>query len=121
MNLIEQIEARKSELFEILSNLIKIDSQSSCVGGSEKEISEYIAKEIEKMGYIPDIYSPLVVDGITEHPDFWPFHNLENSYNVSAVIPGKDRTKRLMLAAHNDTVAVGDKSNWTVDPFGGEI
>ena len=42
------IETRKDELYQILSNLIKIDSQSSCVGGNEKAIAEYIAKEIEK-------------------------------------------------------------------------
>ena len=115
------IETRKDELYQILSNLIKIDSQSSCVGGNEKAIAEYIAKEIEKMGYTADVYSPLDIPGMKEHPDFWPLHNLEESFNVSAVIPGKDHTKRIMLAAHNDTVAVGDRSNWTVDPFGGEI
>ncbi len=115
------IETRKNELFQILSDLVKIDSQSSCVGGSEKKIAEYIEKEIEKMGYTADIYSPLDIPGMKEHPDFWPLHNLEESFNVSAVIPGKDRTKRIMLAAHNDTVAVGDRKNWTVDPFGGEI
>lgn len=121
MNLIELIESRKSELFDLLSSLIKIDSQSSCVGGNEKEICEYIAKEIEKIGYTPDVYSPLDIPGMTEHPDFWPLHNLKDSYNVSVVIPGKDRTKRLMLAAHTDTVAIGDRNNWTVDPLGGEI
>ena len=26
-----------------------------------------------------------------------------------------------MLMAHLDTVEIGDRANWTVDPFGGEI
>lgn len=115
------IELRKEELFEILSNLIKIDSESNGIDGKENEIAYYIAKEIEKIGYTPDVYCPLDVPGMTEHPDFWAEHNLLGRYNVSAVIPGKDHSLKIMLAAHSDTVAVGDEKNWTVDPFGGEI
>ena len=89
--------------------------------GKEKEISFFIADYLKNMGIEPDVYTPLDIEGMKEHPDFWKFHNLEERYNVSAVIPGKDRSRRLMLAAHNDTVAVGNAENWSVDPFGGEI
>ena len=117
----EKIAARKEELFALLSDLIKIDSQSFGAEGNEKQIAFFIGEKLREMGYEPDIYTPLDIPGMKEHPDYWPEHNLENRYNVSAVIPGADRSRRIMLAAHNDTVAVGDVGNWTVEPFGGEI
>ncbi len=117
----QRIEARKDELFGLLSELVKIDSQSFGAEGNEKEIAFFIGEKLREMGYEPDIYTPLDIPGMKEHPDYWPEHNLENRYNVSAVIPGADRSRRIMLAAHSDTVAVGNEANWTVDPFGGEI
>ncbi len=115
------IESRKEELFQLLSALIKIDSQSNGKDGNEKEIAFFIGDYLREMGIEPDIYTPLEVEGMKDHPDLWAEHNLEERYNVSAVIPGRDRGRRLMLAAHSDTVAVGNRENWSVDPFGGEI
>lgn len=117
----ERIAARKDELFSLLSDLIKIDSQSFGAEGNEKQIAFFIGEKLRGMGYEPDIYTPLDIPGMKEHPDYWPEHNLENRYNVSVVIPGIDHSRRIMVAAHNDTVAVGNPANWTVDPFGGEI
>ncbi len=117
----EKIEARKQELFQTLSELIQIDSQSFGAQGNEKQIAIFIGEKLREMGYEPDLYTPLDIPGMTEHPDYWPEHDLAERYNVSAVIPGADHSRRIMLAAHNDTVAVGDQKNWTVDPFGGEI
>ena len=117
----DKIKTRKDELFGLLSELIQIDSQSFGARGNEKQIAFFIAEKLRQMGYEPDLYTPLDIEGMTEHPDFWPAHDLTERYNVSAVIPGADHSRRIMLAAHNDTVAVGDPKNWTVDPFGGEI
>ena len=120
-DIIKLVEERKEELFDILSTLIKFDSQNFGSYGNEKEISEYIRDEINKMGYVADMYSPLDIEGFTEHPDYWPGRGLENRYNVSAVIKGKDSSKRIMMAAHSDTVPIADINNWAVDPLSGEI
>lgn len=119
--ILDSVDKRQDELFGILSKLVTFDSQNFASYGLEKEISEYIRDEITKMGYEADMYSPLDIEGFTEHPDYWPGRGLENRYNVSAVIPGKDRSKRIMMAAHSDTVPIADRANWTVDPLGGEI
>jgi len=121
MEILQIIEERKEELFEILCKLVRIDSQSFGNTGESREIADFIAKQFEDMGYEADVYSPLSIEGMKAHPDYWGLHELENRFNVSAVIPGKDRSRRLMLAAHSDTVAIGDIKNWTVDPFGGII
>jgi len=121
MDVVKMVEARKDELFEILSALIQFDSQNFGHYGKEKAVSEYIRDQIEAMGYTADMYSPLDIEGMAEHVDYWPGRGLENRYNVSAVIPGKDHSRRIMLAAHSDTVPIGDPANWTVEPLGGEI
>ena len=115
------LKERQNELYDILSNLIKIDSQNFGYSGNEKEIAYFIGEELKKLGYEPDIYSPVEVEGALEHSDYWHGHNLEGRYNVSALIEGKDHSRRIMVAAHLDTVPVGDESNWTVPPFGGVI
>lgn len=117
----KKIEDESSDLFHKLSALIKIDSQNFGKKGNEKEIAEYLAKEMENLGYDPCVYSPLDVESIESHPDYYSGRNLKNRYNMSVVIPGSDHSRRLMIAAHNDTVPVGDLSTWTVDPFGGEV
>ena len=115
------LKERQNELYDILSNLIKIDSQNFGYSGNEKEIAYFIGEEMKKLGYEPDIYSPVEVEGALSHPDYWHQHNLEGRYNVSTIIEGKDHSKRVMIAAHLDTVPVGDENNWTVPPFGGII
>jgi len=115
------IKERQNELFLTLSELVKIDSQSTGAKGNEKEISFYIADKLRELGYEPDVYCPLDIEGFTSHPDFFSEHDLRERYNVSAVIAGKDHTKRIMLAAHNDTVSVGDPALWEKDPFSGDI
>lgn len=115
------IEKRQDELYEILSELIKIDSQNFGYIGNEKKIAEFICDELKKLGYNPDMYSPKDVEGAHSHPDYWHEHDMEDRYNVSVIIPGVDHSKRVMIAAHSDTVPIGDEKNWTVPPFGGII
>lgn len=121
MNIVKIVEERKEQLYENLSKLIRFDSQNFGHSGNEKQVAEYIRDEMNAMGYEADMYSPMDIPGMEDHPDYWPGRNLENRYNVSAVIPGKDHSRRIMLAGHNDTVPIGDLANWTVDPLGGEI
>ena len=71
-DIVQIIESRKDELFEILSELIKFDSQNFGSYGLEKEVSEYIRDEINKMGYEADMYSPLDIDGF---PNLCPASN----------------------------------------------
>jgi len=117
--IVNVIRKRQDELYDILSGLIKIDSQNFGYSGNEKEIALFIGEELKKLGYEPDVYSPK--DIALNHPDYWHGHNLEVRYNVSAVIKGKDSSRRVMIAAHLDTVPIGDENNWTVPPFGGII
>jgi len=112
------VEERKTELFDELLAMIKIDSQSYSDGtGKEEPFAEYLAGVFRKLGVEPDVFSPLSV-GIETHADYFPGRHLEKRNNCVAVFPGLDHSKRIMLAAHEDTVIVGDESTWSVNPFG---
>ena len=116
--LLQAVEARKQELFDLLSALVRIDSQNFASSGREKAAAAYIADELRSLGLSPDVYSPMDVPGLPENPDYWDGHHLEDRPNVTACRPGTG-SRRLMLAAHSDTVPVGDPASWSFDPFAG--
>lgn len=115
------IESRKDELFELLGNLIKINSENFLSYGNEEECARYVYTLCKELGLETEIYTPLDIDGFDEHTDYVPGRNLENRYNVTARWPGKNNTDELMLMAHIDTVPIGDLSNWDFDPMCGEV
>ena len=115
------IEARKEELFDLLSRLVKIDSQSFGSWGKEKEIAEYIHGLCLEMGLESSLYSPMELENFAEHPDYMPGRHLEDRYNVTACWKGAEDQNQLMLMAHTDTVQTGDPANWDLDPLSGAI
>ena len=115
------IEERKEELFSLLSELIKINSESFKTYGNEEECAKYIYDICKKMDLECDIFSPMDIKDFDKHADYLPGRNLENRYNVVARYCGIEDKDELMLMAHTDTVRVGDLTDWEKDPFSGEI
>lgn len=115
------IENRKDELFELLSSLVKINSENFIDSGNEEECARYIHSLCEEMGLESDIFSPLDIEGFTEHPDYIEGKNLENRYNVVARWRGEEDADELMLMGHSDTVKIGDLENWESEPLSGLI
>ena len=120
-HIFDLIETRKEELFQLLSNLVKIDSQNFSSRGKEKEICQYIHQLCLDMGLDSAMYSPMELEGFADHPDYMPNHGLENRYNVTAVWRGETDENALMIMAHSDTVQFGDPANWIFSPTSGEI
>ena len=115
------IEERRDELFDILIKLININSENLADTGNEKECAEYIRDFCADMGLEPDMYSPLSLDGFSEHPDYFRGKDLGNRYNVVARYRGEEDTDELMLMSHIDTVRAGNPDNWETNPFEGVI
>ena len=116
-----QIDQSKEELFELLSRLVKINSENFSAHGNEKEIASCIHNLCLEMGLESSLYSPMELEGFADHPDYMPGHNLEDRYNVTALWRGAEDKNALMLMAHSDTVQVGDPGNWQLDPLSGAI
>ncbi len=115
------IEKDKDELFGILSDLIKINSENFGSFGNEEECPKYINEWFKALGFNGEVYSPLDVNGITENPDYYAGRNLENRFNFSLFIPGVTGSKTLTLAAHTDTVEIGDIADWEFPALSGKI
>ncbi len=118
--LYEIIERDKEELFDLLGSLIRINSENFGDHGHEIECAEYIQKYCEDLGYSAEVYSPLEIPGFENHPDYLAGRKLEGRRNCTMIVPGNRSEKKLMLAAHLDTVEIGDLSKWEFDPLSGE-
>ena len=117
----ELIEKRKDELFELLSSLVKINSESFKSHGNEENLARHIDSLCKSLGLESEVYSPLDIPDFENHPDYMEGRGLENRYNVSAIWKGSEDKNGLMLMAHTDTVGIGSLENWEGDPLSGEI
>ncbi|NLJ59307.1 MAG: M20 family metallopeptidase [Tissierellia bacterium] len=117
----EYIEKHKTEMYSLLAKLVSFDTQNFSSYGREKECAEYIATLYEELGLETDLFSPASLPNIKEHPDFLDGRSAEDRPNVVGVYRAEDESGRVMLAAHTDTMPVGDPEKWTMPPFGGEI
>ncbi len=115
------VEAGREELFALLAQLIRFDSQNLCGDGREQALAEYMAQRYRALGMETELYCPDSVPGVCESPLYWPGHNTAHRPNATGVLRGVGGCGSVMLAAHTDTMPVGDLSAWRVPPFGGVI
>ena len=60
------IDERQEELYQLLCELIRINSENFGPYGNEKECAEYIAKQCKELGLETEIYSPMDLEGFKE-------------------------------------------------------
>lgn len=100
--LINEVEARKEELLELCSSLIRIPSENP--PGDSTEISQFIADYLKQFD--------LEVD----------WHEASDKmFNLVSSIGDSEQGKHLIYCGHTDVVPAGDRSKWDFDPFCGEI
>jgi len=85
----------KEAIIEVLRDLVRIPSLS----GEEEEIAEYLAKKMIQCGLSVEVIGGNV---------------------VGKLISARD-AKTLVFNGHMDTIPVGERETWTVDPFSAEI
>ena len=117
----EYFDKNKEELFETLSELIKINTENNRLTSNESRLTSVMQKKFYELGFDADLYTPDSQKEITEHPDFTPGKDFTGRENLTARLSGKNPKKSLMLAGHADTMPIGDLSLWTVPPTEGII
>ncbi len=115
------IDERSGELYDLLAQLVRINSESFGSHGNEEACARWIAEACRALGLETELYSPLSLEGFEAHPEYMPGRNLQNRPNVTARWPGAAPGDGMMLMGHIDTVPIGDRAAWTVDPLGGEL
>lgn len=119
--LCDLIDKNQEELYNLLIELIGINSENFGSHGNEEECAKYIYSKCLSLGLECDIYSPLDIENFEKNPDYIPGHHLENRYNVTARWRGRENYDQLMLMGHLDTIEIGNLSNWNFDPLTGQL
>ena len=99
--LIESVEAKKDELIELCSDLIKIDSQNP--PGHSDKITEFIVNYLNGFDLEAETYE--------SNPRMY---NIISKY-------GSDQGKKLIYCGHSDVVPAGNLEKWDFDPMSGEV
>lgn len=119
--ILSYLEAHKQTLYVVLSSLVRIDTQNFRTHGNENRGQDCLEALCRDLGLNIDRYAPDCVKGLTSLSDYMTGRGTDVRENLVATYSVPDAKKRVMLAAHMDTVQVGDVQAWSADPFSGEI
>ena len=114
-------DENKEYLFNTLAELIRINTENDRTTCNESKLTKDLKERYKKLGFDSELYTPDSVKKATVHPDFTPGKDFSGRENLTAKLPGNSAKKALMLAAHADTMPIGDLSLWTIPPTEGII
>jgi len=101
--ILARVHERRDELLSLARQLVRIPSENP--PGREADVAQFLSDRLAGLAT-----SPIEV------------HAREPGRpNLLARVRGSDGPGRLMLVAHMDTKPVGDRGQWTVDPFAGHV
>lgn len=120
--ILKYIEDNQREAIGFLKKMVQLDSSSINQGldGKEKEVQEWLAIELDKMGLTTHLFEP-DNNKIKHYEDYNPNHSYEGRPNLVATLKGQGGGRSIILNGHVDTVAAGDLNKWDYNPWDGKI
>ncbi|MBI3650763.1 MAG: M20/M25/M40 family metallo-hydrolase [Acidobacteria bacterium] len=112
----EIMHARWDRLVRIIGDLVEIPSENTPPFGYEQQCQEYVHDHLRALDIEAELYNPLAVAGLSEHPAFKAGRDYTNRPNVAALWPGSGGGRSLLISGHIDTVPHGSEP-WQRDPF----
>ncbi len=113
----QYIEENKEELFKTIQDVVRIKS----VVGNEQEMQLYMKKKYEELNLILHEIEPKY-EKVSAHEAFIdsgiPFKDRKN---IIGIHKGVSNGKSLTIHGHVDVVSPEPYSNWTMDPWSGDI
>ena len=111
------VEARRGDTVRLLQDLVRVPS----VTGEEGAVQEVVERAFRERGLAVDAWeaTPEEVAPYLDHVGEQAAY--ENRPNIVGVRSGRGGGRSILLNAHVDTVAGGNPSAWSRDPFSGEI
>jgi succinyl-diaminopimelate desuccinylase len=99
------IDGDSKQMEEFFVEMLRINSVNPEGGGpGEAKRVDFLENFLKREGFkVSRVEAP--------DPKFGP------RPNISAMIPGKDRSRTLWILSHSDTVPEGNRSLWNSDPF----
>jgi acetylornithine deacetylase/succinyl-diaminopimelate desuccinylase-like protein len=92
----------EDEVVEICRDLVRIDSSNPT--SNERKAAEYVAEKLAEVGLVPEI-----------------IESAPGRASVITRMEGEDPSREALLIHGHLDVVPADASEWSVDPFGGEI
>lgn len=114
------VETHSERLIELVRELVRRPSENRAPHGAELACQQYAAGVLAAAGLEPDVYELSQVEGLQQHPLYFPGRDYSGRPNLAARRPGAGGGRSLILSGHIDTVPAGTQP-WTRDPFGAAI
>lgn len=118
--LVEYVEQHSPRLFQLIGDLVRINSENKPPLGNEGNCQEYAASVLRGAGWKPELYQLPDVAGLHAHPLYMAGREYAGRPNLGARQKGAGGGRALILSGHVDTVPRGTQP-WTRDAFGGVI
>jgi acetylornithine deacetylase len=109
--------ALEAEAIDLLRELVGIPSAT----GHERDVQRAVARAMDECGLDVDIWEPDPAELAPYAEHVGQFESFADRPNVVGTLPGAGEGRTLILNAHIDTVEIGEREQWTVDPLGAEI
>ena len=84
--ILEWVAAHRSDIVGMAQSLVRIPSENKQPHGSEKACQMFVADFMRDLGCRVDVFTPLEVEGLTEHPAYWPGRDYTDRPNVVGVL-----------------------------------
>jgi acetylornithine deacetylase len=112
------VERNKDKLIAEAIELIRMPSENRPPVGGELPVQRYLHEALALLGMESELYELSDVEGLEQHPYYWPGRDYTDRPNLYAVKRGAGGGKSLMFSVHADVV-VGIAGE--VQPFEPEI
>src|SRR5688500_13311726 len=99
-----QIEERRAEWLALVSEMIKRPSENP--PGDVRKVTAHIADSLRERGLPPRV--------IESRPE-------EGLVNLVVTVDGAGPGRHVIFNGHTDTFPIGDRTQWTMDPFSGSV
>jgi acetylornithine deacetylase len=119
---VEAVEDLAEDLVALTRDLIRVPTETHPPHGDEGPGQDRLASHLEtELGWEVARFLPTDVEGIEEHPGWWPGLDYENRPNAVAVRRGSGGGRSLVLNGHMDVVPAGPHERWTHPPYGADL
>ncbi|MFK7695504.1 M20 family metallopeptidase [Paenibacillus sp. HJGM_3] len=98
------MEQHRDWLVGLCSRLIAIPSENRPPHGLERDVQHLFRQELEALGFQVDLYELDEVEGLREHPAYWPGRDYTDRPNLWAHKPGSGGGRSLLFSGHADVV-----------------
>lgn len=115
--ILETIEKERAGAVTFLQAMVAIPS----VTGDEGKVQKFLADHLRSMGLDVDIWDT-DWEQLKKHPGYRPVaRGYEGRPNIVARWKGTGGGRSLLLNGHTDVIPIGNRANWSVDPWSASI